>query len=527
MSTTQIHNLTQGTEAWRDFRVSHYGASDAASMMGVSKYKSRAELVRQYATGIELDTEHLQSIFSKGHEAEEKARAVVEAMIGEDLFPAVYSRGKLSASCDGITMSGELAWEHKLFNQDLFDSVQNGNLPAAYMPQCQQIMLVTGATEVLFVCSDGTAERMASMRVHVDLNYAVELEKGWLQFADDVANYQHIETKPEATGKAPDSLPALRIVVTGMVTASNLAEFKSHALAVFGAIKTDLQTDEDFANADKTAKWCGDVETKLEAAKEHALSQTASIDELFKTIDAIKEEARRVRLDLAKQVMAQKENRRVEIMNKGKKKLADHIAALNNRIGKPYMPVITGNFAEVMKGKKTISSLRDAVDTELARCKIESNVIADKISINLNTLRTLADGYQSLFADTAAIVLKNADDLTALVKTRIADYQAEQAVKAERERIAAEAKKPEPVKRPEQTSKAAVVATVKSVSPVLDALALPNHAQDFEEYWKHDGSNAIEFETKEGEEMAREIARQAFINGYNAGYRHAKDDIAA
>jgi predicted phage-related endonuclease len=40
--------------------------------------------------------------------------------------------------------------------------------------------------------------------------------------------------------------------------------------------------------------------TRLEAAKQHALSQTASIDALFRAMDEISAETRRVRLDLVK-----------------------------------------------------------------------------------------------------------------------------------------------------------------------------------------------------------------------------------
>ncbi len=56
---------------------------------------------------------------------------------------------------------------------------------------------------------------------------------------------------------------------------------------MFSAINTDLQTDQHFADAEKTVKWCGEVEERLEAAKQHALSQTETIDALFRTIDEI------------------------------------------------------------------------------------------------------------------------------------------------------------------------------------------------------------------------------------------------
>src|SRR5690606_3889090 len=119
--------------------------------------------------------------------------------------------------------------------------------------------------------------------------------------------------EPEPIGRTPENLPALRIEVTGMVTASNLAEFKTHALAVLGGINTDLRNDQDFADAERTVKWCKEVEDRLEAAKQHALSQTSSIDELFRTIDTIAAETRAKRLELDKLVKARKDAIRLEI----------------------------------------------------------------------------------------------------------------------------------------------------------------------------------------------------------------------
>src|SRR5690606_7791397 len=112
---------------------------------------------------------------------------------------------------------------------------------------------------------------------------------------------------------------------------------KEHALAVVSAINKDLQTDEDFADAEQTEKWCGDVEKKLDAAKEHALAQTQSIDELFRTTDDIREQFRRTRLDLDKLVKARKEAIRGEILQGGKGKYAAHLEALNDSLGTPLL----------------------------------------------------------------------------------------------------------------------------------------------------------------------------------------------
>ena len=60
--------------------------------------------------------------------------------------------------------------------------------------------------------------------------------------------------------------------------------------------------------------------------------------------------------------------------------------------------------------------------------------------INLGLLRELASEHAFLFADTPSLVLKAADDLTALIKLRIAEHEQAEAAKAEalRARIAEE-----------------------------------------------------------------------------------------
>jgi hypothetical protein len=240
---------------------------------------------------------------------------------------------------------------------------------------------------------------------------------GWRQFDKDLANYEHVEHAPQASGVAPDSLPALQIQVRGEVTASNLAAFKTHALAVFDGISTNLQTDQDFADADKTVKWCQSVEDKLDLAKEQALAQTASIDDLFRAIDEIKAQARTKRLELDKLVKGRKESIRVEILAKAKDAFEDHIQQINASLGKVRLPEngFRADFAGAMKNKRTISSLHDAVDTELARAKIAINEIADRIRVNLETLRVESAGYESLFADAQQLVMADSEKHKLLV----------------------------------------------------------------------------------------------------------------
>lgn len=101
------------------------------------------------------------------------------------------------------------------------------------------------------------------------------------------------------------------------------------------------------------------------------------------------------------------------------------------------MPAVPADFAGAIKGKKTISSLRDAADSELARAKIEASQIGDGIRANLESLRTLAKDHAFLFNDTQQLVLKDNEDLVALIKVRISEHQQaeEQKAEAQREKI--------------------------------------------------------------------------------------------
>lgn len=433
-------SFPQGTPAWHAARARHFCASEAPAMLGVSKYMTRSELLAQKKTGITEDVDAgKQRLFDSGHEAEAKARPIAEGIIGQDLFPMVGVREvdglPLLASLDGIVMDESLVWETKLWNESLAQACVAGELEPHYWAQLEHQLIVTQAETVLFTTSDGTPERTAQTWYVSMPERRQQVIDGWKQFAQDLATFVPEVAEAKPVGRTPETLPALRIEVTGMVTASNLAEYKAHALAVFESINRELVTDDQFADAEKTIKWAGDVETRLAAAKQHALSQTASIDELFRTIDDISAEARRVRLDLDKLVKARKDTIRLEIVTGGAQALSAHLESLNKRLGKSYMPSVPADFAGAIKNKRTLESMRDSVATALANAKIEASAIADRIQANLTTLRELGADHTFLFSDTATIVLKAPDDLHLIVKSRIADHKAAEVVKEEATRV--------------------------------------------------------------------------------------------
>lgn len=468
-------NLVQGTPEWHAHRATHFNASDAPAMLGVSRYKTRTQLLHEMATGDvpEVDAA-TQKRFDYGHRFEALARPLAEEFIGQELFPVVGALGKLSASFDGLTMDESIGFEHKTLNADLRAAMAGGgtgaSLPPDYRAQMEQQLMISGAQRILFMASSWRGDELIEEQhcwYESDPQMRAAIEQGWAQFEQDLAAYKPEHVTAQPVGRTPETLPALRVEVTGMVTASNLAEFKAHAFEVFAGINTELETDQQFADADKAVKWCGDVEERLAAAKQHALSQTESIDLLFRTIDDIAAEARRVRLNLSKKIDSEKLNRRNAIMAEGAQALAAHVHALNERLGVAYMPVSAAqaDFAGAMKGKKTITSLKEAVSTTLANAKIAASAVADRIQINLATLDRLAAEHKTLFPDLGIVVQKASDDFEALVHSRLAAHKAAE----EKKQVAAAAvvaSSPAPAVAP---AAAPVAATVQRAAPAPQA----------------------------------------------------------
>lgn len=498
----RILKVVQGTREWHAARAKFNCASDAAAMMGVSKHMSRTELVRVKATGDEREFSEWakKNLLEKGHEIERKARAMVEDMIGEDLFPVVGvddDKGLL-ASFDGLNMDGDTGFECKMWNEELVAAMRTGDLPPAWAWQPEQQIMVGGLERVLFVCTDGTRERFEMLEYRSKPERASQLLPGWAQLGEDVKSYVHVEDKPKPAAAAVTSLPVVLVNVdivdeqdnvTGgrIAVSSNLKVFGETLKAFIDGLNKAPATDQEFAESEAAIRTLQTAQDALEAAKQRALAQTTSIDEMCRMVDGYAETARQTRLMLDKLVTARKQAVRAEILQGGKDQLAQHIEALNKRLGLNLMPVIAADFAGVMKSKRTVSSLRDAVNTELARAKIDANAVADNIQVNLATVRAAA--YSQLFPDLAQIVLKKKDDLDALVRLRVTEHEAaeqrmrdearEQILAEERARVeAAERARLEAEQRAAAAPPAAAPSPISAVASVISQDAL--HARQGE-----------------------------------------------
>ena len=236
-------------------------------------------------------------------------------------------------------------------------------------------------------------------------------------------------------------LPAVSVQMQGSIAIiSNLDIFGKKLAEFIANIDLEPTDDQGFADAEAAVKTLQTAQDALEQAEASALAQASSIDDMRRTVALYVEQAKKTRLLLEKMVKSRKDQLRVEIAQKAKDEFTAYVAGLNKAIGKPYLSCATPDFAGAMKGKRTLESCHNAVNAIMAQSKVDASESANKIIVNLASLRELAADYAFLFSDTAQIILKANEDLVALIKTRIAEHkEAEQKrLDAEREKIRAE-----------------------------------------------------------------------------------------
>ena len=111
-------------------------------MLGLSPNVRRSELLHAKHTGNpkEFSDWVREHVLDHGHAVEALARPIVEnIVVGDDLYPVTRSLGRISASCDGLTIDETIAFEHKQWNADLAEQVRAGIQAAGYLKSVANI----------------------------------------------------------------------------------------------------------------------------------------------------------------------------------------------------------------------------------------------------------------------------------------------------------------------------------------------------------------------------------------------------
>ena len=443
------HDLIQGTDEWCAFRLTHFGASEASAMLGISKKVKRNELLHAKSTGIprEFGDWVQKNILDYGHEVEALARPIVDDIIGAELFPVTLSKGKLSYSSDGIVMDDSVIWENKQYNAEYFDMVLRGELPDEHWPQCQQGLYVSGAEKLYFTISDGTPERTVGMWVYPYADKQQKIIDGWAMFEKDLAAYVPAEIIEPPKAEPIKDLPMVTVQVRGELTLCNLNDITPLFDKFLSEAKTELVTDDDFAQAEAEAKLGRETAKRCKLTAKAVVDQMLSISEVTRTLEDYAAKFDALALRQEKAVKEQKETRKTMAKLERDKAYAEHITALNAEIAPIRLEISQADkpdFVGAMKGQRTLVSLFNKLDSELASAKIAADAVAKDVRRKLAWFNETygesngVRGFWHLFPDMQSVILTNQmDSFRCVVESRIhADKQAEIAkLEAERQRI--------------------------------------------------------------------------------------------
>lgn len=448
-------DVIQGDESWHLARAKYRRtASLAPAIMGSSKKRSRNDAIRFLATGVDREfSQWVQdNLLDRGHLIESFAKPLAEKIIGKKLYPitAISDDEYMLASYDGISADDEDAWECKSWNEKKAEDVRAGKIPDEDVWQVVQ-QLAIGAKRCLYMVTDGTEEKTVyCWMVRDEINSLIgDLIAGWNQADNDVANYVHVEHTEKPEAEVCIELPALFIHAQGQITDSNMQAYGEALTAKLSEVRAiQLVTDQDFSNAKEAAKLFREQCKKLELAKEAMLSQTVTIGEAARMMDAWHEDLRQTALKLEKDVEREDLAKKRAMVSDAGIKFSAHVEALEAETRPIQLNVPRPNFADAIKGKRNYASMQDAVDTALAQSKIDADTIGKDIRTKQawffkNDNDPSNTSWIFLFSDLQQIITKPMDDFKLLVTTRIDKHKADEAAKIERiraeEQVKAEA----------------------------------------------------------------------------------------
>lgn len=448
----------QRSEAWHQHRRDHFNASDAPAMMGVSPHETRTALLTRISSGVDREPTAIEKdLFADGHRSEALARPLAEAAIDDDLYPLVMANGKLSASLDGHTLdlegSGAIDWEHKRLNARLREALPlqgiggpevGRALPIDYQVQVAHQQHCSGAAKTLFTASqwdaDGKLIEARHCWIERDETLIAAVVAGWAQFEKDLQGFVPTPAAPAVVATPMEHLPAVSIQTSGsLVVKTNLDIFGERLRAFVAKLPKEPETDQEFADLGAACKRLKLAEEAIDSAVNSALASVGDVERMRTLALELRDMARTNRLASEKVVNKRKDEIKVREVRQRHEAIAAYVGEANKRLGGPYIDTAP-DFAGVIRGLSSLDSLRDKLNTALANAKIAVDAAEARVAMNLKAIEAAGADLRHLFADRAALVLKDPEAVAAIVGQRVAEHKAveQRRLDAERERIRAE-----------------------------------------------------------------------------------------
>jgi len=187
----EILSIQQGSEIWHQSRSEKINASEVASILGMSKWKTADNLYLEKTLGIKEEISfEKQQLFDKGHLKEKIARELYEGIMKEKYPPAVIRNDKYpfaQASLDCLSSSGKVA-EIKYLGVDPFLNLfLNQKVPIHYLPQLQFQICLAEVDQLTFI-GINEFDQIAYAQVPRDENFITDMMLKAEMFWEKVKN---------------------------------------------------------------------------------------------------------------------------------------------------------------------------------------------------------------------------------------------------------------------------------------------------------------------------------------------------
>jgi len=219
----------------------------------------------------------------------------------------------------------------------------------------------------------------------------------------------------------PLELTPFTLEIVGEVKLNNLSEIMPMIREGLATINRQPTTDEEFGQAELDVKKIKGAEDALKAAKDKAISDAASIQDFFKSIDDASKELAAARLELEKVIALKKEEVKTSIVDDALATFDIDSMDARRSFAKPLQ--------EVMKGKRTLDSMRTA-------CRVYAATQQAMIAKNRKAIETFEKAHgPDMTLDRRELELKSGEYVEGELRRRFEAKKAHD----ERKRLEAEA----------------------------------------------------------------------------------------
>lgn len=203
MSFYIVEDLEQGSNEWHTWRRGVIGASDASTIMGENRFKSRAYLIKEKLGSVREFKGNAKT--QEGHDLEGVARNTLSKKFGSKLKPIVVQDSRepyLAASIDAISSNYKDVFEIKAGAKTYEHTHTSRDVPGYYVAQLQHILMVMQKDSMIFATYRPN-QPLITLNTYRDDVYINRLRKLEKSFVNELVDRGH-EVQYQFRGRLVD-----------------------------------------------------------------------------------------------------------------------------------------------------------------------------------------------------------------------------------------------------------------------------------------------------------------------------------